>query len=78
MSWVNLIQLVFLQDEVERSVREVNEMLGEMHNMGASQIVDAAAPITRRGVLTIDHRALNPNNELRRIFGVKIFQNEQV
>ncbi|KAF6202235.1 hypothetical protein GE061_004633 [Apolygus lucorum] len=66
-----------IEDEVERSVREVNEILGEMEEAEASNLADAPAPLARKCFLTIDHRALNKNNELRRIFGSKIVQNEQ-
>lgn len=66
-----------IEDEVERSVREVNEMLGEMPSIEALP-ADSGSPSLRKGVLSVEHRALNPNNELRRIFGSKILQNEQV
>uniref|UniRef100_A0A069DZE4 Putative transcription factor 25-like protein n=1 Tax=Panstrongylus megistus TaxID=65343 RepID=A0A069DZE4_9HEMI len=69
-----------IEDEVERSVREVNEMLGEMQEVGPAHYSEASSMTAnaRKGVLSVDHRTLNPNNELRRIFGSKIIQNEQV
>lgn len=69
-----------IEDEVERSVREVNEMLGEMQEVGPTHYSEASSMTAnaRKGVLSVDHRTLNPINELRRIFGSKIIQNEQV
>ncbi|KAK9500401.1 hypothetical protein O3M35_001675 [Rhynocoris fuscipes] len=68
-----------IEDEVERSVREVNEMLGEMQDVGPAHFSESTTVANaRKSVLSIDHRTLNPNNELRRIFGSKIIQNEQV
>lgn len=65
-------------DEVERSVREVNRLLGE------TQTIKLAAPCENRSektikgkdILFIQTRHLNPNNELKRIFGSKIIQTE--
>ncbi|XP_075228649.1 nuclear localized protein 1 [Lycorma delicatula] len=65
-----------IEDEVERSVREVNEMLGK--SVGVCIVQDDSHPtIHRKGVLSIENRYLNPNNELKRIFGHKIAQSEQ-
>ncbi|CAH0547273.1 unnamed protein product [Brassicogethes aeneus] len=65
-------------DEVERSVREVNRLLGENY------IPKAATPTNikheksthRKNILSVQHKHLNPNNELKRIFGSKIIQSE--
>lgn len=61
-------------------MREVNELLGEMQEVGPAHYSEAStmSPNARKSVLSVDHRTLNPNNELRRIFGSKIIQNEQV
>lgn len=65
-----------IEDEVERSVREVNEMLGK--STGSFIVQDDNVPtIHRKSVLSIENRYLNPNNELKRIFGHKIAQTEQ-
>lgn len=69
---------MIVQDEVERSVREVNEILGEMEVVGQVHPADSSSSSLRKGVLNVEHRALNPNNELRRIFGSKILQTEQM
>jgi hypothetical protein len=66
------------QDEVERSVREVNELLGDNVNEEARRELAATSSSgAKKGILGIEHRRLNPNNELKRIFGSKIVQNEQ-
>ncbi|XP_014262295.2 transcription factor 25 [Cimex lectularius] len=68
-----------IEDEVEKSVREVNALLGEIQGVGPVQSSDVQIPSSaRKGVLSVDHRMLNPNNELRRIFGAKIIQSEQM
>ncbi|CAA9997450.1 unnamed protein product [Nesidiocoris tenuis] len=66
-----------IEDEVERSVREVNEILGEMEENEAPNVAETSAPAAKLNFLSIDPRALNPKNELRRIFGSKIVQNDQ-
>ncbi|KAH1008137.1 hypothetical protein HUJ05_008720 [Dendroctonus ponderosae] len=62
-------------DEVERSLREVNSLLGE-----TPQIVTESrkAQHHQKSILNIQHKHLNPNNELKRIFGSKVIQAEQV
>ncbi|KAK5642561.1 hypothetical protein RI129_008728 [Pyrocoelia pectoralis] len=63
-------------DEVERSVREVNRLLGEQCVPVAASLRPEKAPPIKKGVLNIHHKYLNPNNELKRIFGSKIIQSE--
>ncbi|ERL92131.1 hypothetical protein D910_09451, partial [Dendroctonus ponderosae] len=60
-------------DEVERSLREVNSLLGE-----TPQIVTESrkAQHHQKSILNIQHKHLNPNNELKRIFGSKVIQAE--
>jgi len=63
----------FLQgDEID----QVNRMLGPMPS--TSEAMQAAIEVQRtKELLSIENRNLNPNNELKRIFGVKIVQSEQ-
>ncbi|KAK9885935.1 hypothetical protein WA026_013812 [Henosepilachna vigintioctopunctata] len=65
-------------DEVERSVREVNKLLGETYDPDVSAAIPT--PKTERnpskGILHVQHKHLNPNNELKKIFGSKIIQSE--
>ncbi|KAG8224133.1 hypothetical protein J437_LFUL001827 [Ladona fulva] len=66
-------------DEVERSVREVNKMLGETPSSQnyLGNEVNAAMQKKLTGILSIEHRNLNPNIEMKRIFGSKVVQSEQ-
>lgn len=53
--------------------------------MGENYVPKVAAPANvkhdksshRRSILSVQHKHLNPNNELKRIFGSKIVQSEQ-
>ncbi|XP_018331893.1 transcription factor 25 [Agrilus planipennis] len=66
-------------DEVERSVREVNRLLGENYMSGSLHNSDSRLEkniLIRKNILSIQHKHLNPNNELKRIFGSKIIQTE--
>uniref|UniRef100_A0A1B6CWB0 Transcription factor 25 n=1 Tax=Clastoptera arizonana TaxID=38151 RepID=A0A1B6CWB0_9HEMI len=65
-----------IEDEVERSVREVNALYGDLAQP-TPLVADSSTNFPKRSILTIEHRALNPNNELKRIFGSKVIQNEQ-
>lgn len=67
-------------DEVERSVREVNRLLGDnfTHKIPATSNTKAEKNVhKRKSILSVQHKHLNPNNELKRIFGSKIVQSEQ-
>ncbi|XP_065340572.1 ribosome quality control complex subunit TCF25 [Cloeon dipterum] len=58
-------------DEID----QVNRLLGPV---ASAESVQNAAEVQRtKELLSIDNRNLNPNNELKRIFGVKIVQSEQ-
>ncbi|KAJ8962953.1 hypothetical protein NQ314_005670 [Rhamnusium bicolor] len=67
-----------LIDEVERSVREVNRLLGENYVPKVSTPTNVKHDKTshRKNILSVQHKHLNPNNELKRIFGSKIIQSE--
>lgn len=59
-------------------MREVNELLGDSGTaVGSRTGTTSTAGSVKKGILNIEHRSLNPNNELKRIFGSKIVQNEQ-
>ncbi|XP_057655080.1 transcription factor 25 [Diorhabda carinulata] len=65
-------------DEVEKSLREVNRILGEdytSHTAPISQLKHDRTNV-RKNILSIQHKHLNPNNELKRIFGPKIVQSD--
>nr|XP_022911969.1 transcription factor 25-like [Onthophagus taurus] len=65
-------------DEVEKSVREVNKLLGENYvSKPMASISKQERNIQlKKCILSIQHKHLNPNNELKRIFGSKIIQTE--
>lgn len=72
-----------LQDEVDRSVREVNKILGEVPDRGeedeatcSHDLVHNSESIFFKNILSIQHRNLNPNNELRKMFGRVVHQAE--
>lgn len=67
-------------DEIERSVREVNRLLGDnaVHRVSVSSNSRVEkAPNVRKSILNVQHRHLVPSNELKRIFGSKIIPTEQ-
>lgn len=67
-------------DEIERTVREVNKLLGEPLPSCSSQSTDNVQCIQQKSkedILLVQHKHLNPYNELKRIFGSKTVQAEQ-
>lgn len=62
-------------DEIERSVREVNRLLGEPIPSTSKTIKFI---IKNDTILNVQHKYLNPQNELRRICGSTILQNNQI
>lgn len=61
-------------------MREVNRLLGDsfvqkMPTAGSSK-AERSVHI-RKSILSVQHKHLNLNNELKRIFGSKIVQSEQ-
>ena len=62
-----------LEDEVEKSVREVNKLLGEAPAPGTTRDGENFQPsTTNRSLLSVDHKNLNPENEMKRMFGSKV------
>ncbi|KOX78468.1 Transcription factor 25 [Melipona quadrifasciata] len=66
-------------DEIERTVKEVNKLLGEplpgcsFQNAENSQLEQKS----KEDILLVQHKHLNPYNELKRIFGSKTVKAEQ-
>lgn len=53
-------------------------MLGDNSGLPATQdTTTSSSGAFKKGILSIEHRSLNPSNELKRIFGSKVIQNEQ-
>lgn len=63
-------------DEIDRSVREVNKLLGEPI-AGTSKAELKPAEKTKESMMAIEHKYLNPHNELKRICGSKILPGDQ-
>ena len=63
-----------LEDEVEKSVREVNKILGEAGSSGfsGSGNENLQPSSINRSLLQIEHKNLNPENEMKRMFGSKV------
>ncbi|CAK9798291.1 Transcription factor 25 [Anthophora quadrimaculata] len=67
-------------DEIERTVREVNKLLGEPLPSCSSQStynLQWTEEKSKENILLVQHKHLNPYNELKRIFGSKTVQAEQ-
>lgn len=60
-------------DEVEASVKWVEDNLGPAADPGQGD-ESTVAPL--RGILAVESKHLNPDNEMRRIFGSRVVQNE--
>ncbi|XP_042902172.1 ribosome quality control complex subunit TCF25 isoform X2 [Parasteatoda tepidariorum] len=65
-------------DEIEASIREVNKLLGEPEAHASFHRQSCDKLPHEKSVLSIDLRSLNPDNEMKKIFGSKVVQNEQV
>ncbi|CAK9802529.1 Transcription factor 25 [Anthophora plagiata] len=67
-------------DEIERTVREVNKLLGEPLPSCSSESTYNSQwneEKSKENILLVQHKHLNPYNELKRIFGSKTVQAEQ-
>lgn len=67
-------------DEIEKTVREVNKLLGEPLPGCSSQNTNNAQWVeqsSKEGILMVQHKHLNAYNELKRIFGSKTVQADQ-
>lgn len=69
-------------DEVERSVREVNRLLGETYkseqplSMPLIPNHTETSKLNEKNLLAIQHKYLNPNNEMKKMFGSKVVQSD--
>ncbi len=71
------------KDEVERSVREVNKLLGDTLGRSDDAVTKTGAKSSSktpegalRSLLCIEYRKLNPENEMKKIFGSRVVQAE--
>lgn len=63
-------------DEIERSIREVNKLLGEPLPGCSNQVLEAqwVDRVSKESILTVQRKHLNPYNELKKIFGSKTIE----
>ncbi|XP_054712042.1 transcription factor 25-like [Uloborus diversus] len=70
------------EDEIEASIRDVSKMLGEpepnMSDMATRSQAHSEKPAQEKSIFYVELRNLNPDNEMRKLFGSKVVQNEQV
>uniref|UniRef100_A0A6V7I2D9 Transcription factor 25 n=1 Tax=Bracon brevicornis TaxID=1563983 RepID=A0A6V7I2D9_9HYME len=64
-------------DEIERSLREVNKLLGEPVQPGSSRTQERPPQTLREKIMSIEPKFLNPQNELKRICGSKVIPGEK-
>lgn len=65
-------------DEIERTVREVNKLLGEPKaSTSKEEDVSVLTRSNKEIILTVQRKFLNPHNELKRICSGKTMQAEQ-
>ncbi|XP_070154709.1 ribosome quality control complex subunit TCF25 [Polyergus mexicanus] len=67
------------EDEIERSIWEVNKLLGEPLPSCSNQVLEPqwVNKKSKEDILMVQHKHLNPYNELKRIFGSKTVQAER-
>ncbi|KAL3859671.1 hypothetical protein ACJMK2_009879 [Sinanodonta woodiana] len=68
------------EDDIETSLREVNRLLGHVSVRGEGEInshMNDRTAADFRSLLFVEHKNLNPDTELRRIFGSRVIQAEQ-
>lgn len=67
----------YFEDEIEASIHEVNQLLGEIpQSASASRGFSQGECSVYKNVLNVEHRYLNPANEMKRIFGARVVQTD--
>ncbi|XP_014206506.1 transcription factor 25 [Copidosoma floridanum] len=68
-------------DEIDRTVKQINKLLGEPEPSTSSALADhlqgRLVTKSKEKILVVQHKHLNPYNELKRIFGSRTIQAEQ-
>ncbi|XP_070537301.1 ribosome quality control complex subunit TCF25-like [Ptychodera flava] len=65
------------EDDIDASIREVNELLGELPKTDINNVsIDSLVTMDTKALLGVEHRQLNPDNEMRRIFGSQIVRSD--
>lgn len=70
------------EDEIDASIREVNKLLnnaniGEDNYSTGAGDVNFNASTSYKALLTVEHKHLNPDTEMKRIFGARVIRDEQ-
>ncbi|XP_072013188.1 ribosome quality control complex subunit TCF25-like [Amphiura filiformis] len=66
------------EEDIDATIKEVNELLGPLPNGGlqGSSKQDNVG-LETKALLTVEHRFLNPENEMKKIFGAQVIRTEQ-
>ncbi|KAJ8302412.1 hypothetical protein KUTeg_018808 [Tegillarca granosa] len=70
------------EDEIDASIREVNRILQSSGlpttTANETELLQSTSPVTMnmRALLNVEHKNLNPDNEMKRIFGSRVVQAE--
>ncbi|RWS02619.1 Transcription factor 25-like protein, partial [Dinothrombium tinctorium] len=73
-------QLNSPRDDIEASIEEVNQLLGDQSTnkkLSETMLQDTSSK-HHKNLLCVETRHLNPENEMKRIFGSKTVQSEQI
>lgn len=63
-------------DDITRTVKEVDKLFGERTPIALGPVASASNPVIK-ALLSVQHKNLNPNYEMKRMFGSKVVQAEQ-
>ncbi|XP_064640129.1 ribosome quality control complex subunit TCF25-like [Lineus longissimus] len=65
-------------EDIEAVIKEVNDMYGDIGCHGKTDAnQEHMTTMTMRALLNVEHKHLNPDTEMRRIFGSRVVQSEQ-
>eukprot|EP00794_Sanderia_malayensis_P018729 gene18729-20618_t len=65
------------EDEIEKSIREVNQLLGETNITNVGQSDSSSLDFSCKSLLGIESRNLNPDTEMKRRFGANVIASER-
>eukprot|EP00094_Tigriopus_californicus_P004563 TCALIF_04395-PA protein Name:"Similar to TCF25 Transcription factor 25 (Homo sapiens)" AED:0.08 eAED:0.08 QI:269/0.62/0.55/1/1/1/9/131/672 len=73
----NQLYSMQFEDEIDRGVYEVNKLLGTTHPQPNAKLSSTTKVTPKsRAILSIEFRHLNPENEMKKIFGSRVVQAE--
>lgn len=65
-------------DEIDKTINEVNQLFGELLPNASTKSTESFVTLTKESILNVQHKNLNPYNELKKIFGSKTVQANHV